>query len=61
MRKQYWEQWLDTMLERDLLSYGAGRLSSSLRRGELLALTTLEHPDIASSTAQLKIQPNLEK
>ncbi|MBI3555456.1 MAG: ATP-binding protein [Deltaproteobacteria bacterium] len=55
VRTNYWEQWLETICERDLRDFGQGRLSGDLARGILEACATLETPMIADIAKKLQV------
>ena len=54
-RASYWEQWLDTTCERDLLQLSIGRLNGTLARQILEQTAILEFPNVANIARALRV------
>jgi predicted AAA+ superfamily ATPase len=53
--KRYWQEWLDTTCQRDLMEYSRGRLKSDLAYRILEATSQLEFPSASEIAAKLKV------
>lgn len=53
--KRYWQEWLETTCQRDLMEYSRGRLNADVAYRVIEATSQLEFPSAAEIAAKLKI------